>query len=266
MEILVPAILVLGIYHTIRIYLAGRKNKEQFPAADYLSQSSENSEQWRWRKPNQNIDLKLVDDKDQSSLVFDPHFCSTDYIVSVLGAGSYIAAVGFLLFGLWFYFFGGSEDGLRIGAGFTLSFFAFIFGSAGHTFRQRVCKLSRTNSDLVLEYSYGTFFTRKILFSKKSKVNISVKEQSIVEYENSQTAPSYELLIAKKKIISFVPVKFYIPANQSQITWIQGGLNDWFNPQNNTPKNTEIFTSEGQNNLKETVFDASLPTNLDTHL
>ena len=51
-------------------------------------------------------------------------------------------------------------------------------------------------------------------------------------------------------MISFAPAKFYIYVNQSQVSWIQGGLSEWFSQEkkagNASVKNTEIFTAENQ--------------------
>ena len=219
---------VLGIFHTIRIYAAGRAASRQHVPVNYTAQPGSSRASWRWQIAEENLDLKIIDDNSTSRIEFPPKFNFTDYFITLIGAVTYLAAVSFALFALWSYLFGGPESEGQVFAGFFLGGLSLFIGAVALAVRPRVTTLIRSKDKLSIEYTYGTFLRRLVSFSMQDKVTFKVKQQSITDYDISQALPFYELNTAKKSFVSMSPVKFYIVANQAQITWLQGGLTEWF--------------------------------------
>ncbi len=230
MEILLPIIIVLGIYHSIRIYLAGREAKKNFPPADYLTTSDAVADLWRWRQPHEQLQLQLVEDDRESAIDFPPHFNSSDYILAVVCFLAFAGVVLFTLMGLYFWFIAEASEAYRGTGSFFLAGIGAFFGVFGLTVRQRALRLVRTPSELIVEYSYGVWIRRKARYPQNAKMIIKVKEQRISDYEMGQDAPFYTLTIRRVRLLSYFPTTFYISANPSQISWVQGGLSDYFSP------------------------------------
>ncbi len=235
MEIILPLVVILGIYHTIRIYLAGREAKKKYPPADYLTTSTPNSDPWRWRKPHDRIGLQVVDDEEHSSITFPTRFKMDDYLITLAGTAAIIAGIVILLFGLGLYFSGGPEEEVRGKMSFFLAGAGFFFGAVCFSVRQKIVKIIRTPAQMIIQYTYGVLFKRTVTYPQNMRLAIKVKDQRITDYDTAQETPFYEITVKKANWLSFSPSTFYICANPSQISWLQGGLSDYFTPATHEP-------------------------------
>lgn len=231
MEILLPIVAILGIYHTIRIYLAGRAARKEYEAVEYRNCSTPNTEPWRWRQPAADVALQVKDIPAGSTIALEPHFNVSDYVLAV---GGFLALGAFVLalpLALYFEFLGDPVDVPRGHAGLVLAGIAFTGGFVALSVRQRLVTLIRTPTHLVLEYTYGVFLRRRLQYPKTATLVCKVKDQSITDYDVEQDRPFYQLTVKRVSFFSLMGHDFYVYANPSQMSWLEGGIRNFFAPE-----------------------------------
>lgn len=233
MNILLPIIVVLGIFHSIRIYLAGREARKLHPPVEYHSSSKSNAESWQWRLPSEDVELEVIDSDDESHIDFNPYLNSSDLIFASFGYLSLIGCIAILFFSLWLKFTGGIAESYRVTMGYFLGGLGFFAAIILFNLRSRITSLIRKKHSMTIIYTYGYFFRRKIVIPESSKVVVKYSEQSFTDYDVSQDKPFYNFTIKPVRWLYIRPTRFYIAAHLTQISWITGGILDYFNPQEN---------------------------------
>jgi len=228
MEYIKAAIIILGLFHVVRLYFVGRKARLKTPPANYFKDSQANSAPWRWRIPHNNLALEIADTKNQSSINFLPNFKVSDHLITACGFFAYAGTIVFAIFGLYLMFFGDTIDSWRVTGSFLLAIMLCFLGMSFISTGQRILSLIRKPTGLKLQYSYGTWLTHSLFIGKQEKVLIEVKSQSVIDYDVFQNEPFYIITIKRESWFSFSPSKFYITVNPKQIGWIQEGLSDFF--------------------------------------
>jgi hypothetical protein len=184
------------------------------------------------------VGLQLEDEEQESRISFPVELNSIDYVVSVFGSLAYIGGILLLLYGTYTYFFTGAEGEETAFWLISIACVMAFFGAVCFSVRQRIVSLIRTPANLIVRYTYGAFWVRSIRFTKDTPISVRAKDQSITDYDTTQDVPYSEVTIKKISwMVSFRPVKFYVLANPSQVSWIKGGLMDWFASEENLSQN-----------------------------
>lgn len=231
---IIAAIIVIAL--PLSVYIAQFRLRRAFLRAnlpvDYASTSSANHEAsgegWRWRTPDDRIDLDLdVENTEYDSILNIPcEYGVLDYIVPALGTiGMLMVGAGALFFvaGLF-----ANDKTPVLGVFFCVGFLAFMgfFAWLMIQVGVRLVGIELQPGLLVLHVRSSLFGERQICMEPSVALRVRGKAQSLMEMQRYQDDPHYKLFI-KAPGVRGLARYYLLPFNQSQGSWIVGGLKHW---------------------------------------
>jgi hypothetical protein len=227
MAIALASILILILRYRLHNFIV--ESDQPIP---YLKSSTANTEPWRWRKPNLAVKIRyqtegrltIQDAPDVSRFTFPQRISAAEVTLHFFG----LVAMGFALLVLW--------GALRQGSiTHFLSFwvrFLFCFGlglmllQAG----DRVLYIDLHPNSLKIVTLHSFALRRKIIHSyqRHQLLGVRGKVQSFWTMDSTQGPPDYKITL-RRRLCDRVPVQqtFSLTCNQTQGSWIVGGLNHW---------------------------------------
>ncbi|MGA1603098.1 MAG: hypothetical protein ACO4CG_12520 [Prochlorothrix sp.] len=207
--------------------------KQESPVLlDYGANSSPNTDQWRWRRPDRSVDmgdwndrgLQLLDTATGSHLRFPKRLVLAELLIQLLGYGV-LGLILFLGLGLGLGVLRDPTTWLETGAIFAL------FGAIGVWCVRCSHQVTRIDlypdrADLVVKY--GFWFQRKYRLQPHPRLKFNALKQTWRTRDLRRNRPCCEILVEQ----SFLPVislnrKFSLACGPAQGSWIVGGLNYW---------------------------------------
>ncbi|MBF0611047.1 MAG: hypothetical protein G8345_04775 [Magnetococcales bacterium] len=215
-EVLQGLAAILGIFYTIRIY---RQARDKYPVFRYDQHSTSNQEDWRWRLPDEELNLILEEDKEVSRIHIPVHFLFFEKLCIYAG---FIAAVFVIyLYGLLIVRDAGLPEYF---IGLLFVFLSVALLNVG----SRVSSISLHRSHLVVAESYALFLKRFYLYKHSQQLEFTGKVESIFELTMDHEAPGYNLYIIRRYLFIFrTKRKLILSINQSQGSWLVAGLEYW---------------------------------------
>jgi hypothetical protein len=227
MVITVASILVLILTYRLHNFMA-----ELDQPVHYLKSSTANTEPWRWRKPNLEVKihyqtdgrLSIQDAPDVSRLMFPQRISIGEVTAHFFG----LVAMGFALLVLWGYLLQGLITHF-------LSFvtnFLFWFGLGVMLLQagDRVLQIDLHPDSLEIVTLHSFALRRKIIhaYKRHQLLKVSGKVQSFWTMERTQGPPDYKITLRRLMFDRFpVNQTFSLTCNQTQGSWVVGGLNHW---------------------------------------
>jgi hypothetical protein len=211
---LLPAL--AAVAYVINIY---RKARLEHPVFQYEQHSIPNQANWRWRKPNAELGLKLEDDEQKSCLHIPLRLLTAEKVYIVSG---YLMAVTTL----YFFVLLVMRDA-ELYEYLLILFFpimGFIFINVGN----RVSSVSLYPDHLVVIDNYAFILKRIIIYKHQPSLKFKGKLQSAFEVTFEQDAPDFNLYIKRRYFYIFSWQRiFWLSLNQSQGSWLVAGLEYW---------------------------------------
>ncbi len=209
--------LLSAVLAVVGAYFLYKKSQIEHPVMDYSQHSSSNQDAWRWRKPDQELALQLVDEDNCSRIVlpakplfFEAIFIALGYVLGVFVLYLFIILVqrgdtwpSFMVCLLFF----------------LMSYFLLQIGS-------RVSEISLSPTQLIVSLKFGFFFQRKFVYPRAPSLRIDGRLESLFAMNTEQIAPDYKLLIKFAGFFSLAR-RFTVTVNQSQGSWLLAGLKQW---------------------------------------
>lgn len=210
------SVAILGAAHVIRIY---RQAKRDHPVFHYGQHSTANEADWRWRKPDAELGLKLEDDENKSCLHIPHRLLGIEKGCIVAG---YVCAVFILyLYAMLFIRDAGWPEYL-IGVIFIILSLALInVGS-------RASSIALYPDHLVIVQNYAFILRRMIIYKHQPYLKFEGKPQSIFELTFDHSEPEFKLYIKHRYFYIFTSQwNLLLSLNQSQGSWLVEGLEYW---------------------------------------
>lgn len=173
----------------------------------------ERAETWRWQPPEK-AELRIENQANTSAVVLPSQPTSAEAIVSAMGYLLLLVVgwgVGAALF-----------RGSIVGAGFAAILgggFALMFLSVG----AQVTRIEVGADRIRIVIRYAFVLRRAVLFRRRSGLRFSGRVQSVLGIAEDQREPRFYLSV-KSGLLSR---RFILSCNQSQGSWIVGGLQHW---------------------------------------
>lgn len=207
---------LLGAAHVINIY---RQAKREHPVFHYDQHSTANEADWRWRKPDAELGLKLEDDEQKSCLHIHLRLLGIEKVCII--AGYLASAFTLYLYGLLFMRDADWPEYL-IGAIFIILSLALI--NVGN----RVSSIALYPKHLVIIEPYALILKRTIIYKHDPRLKFEGKSQSVFELTTEHKEPEFKLYIKRRYFYIFTAQRnFLLSLNQSQGSWLVEGLEYW---------------------------------------
>lgn len=207
---------VLGIAHVINIY---RQAKREHPVFHYDQHSVANQDDWRWRKPDAELGLKLEDDEQKSCLYIPLQLLRFEK--GCIVAGYLCGAFTLYLYGLLFMRGAGLPEYLIGGIFIVLSLALINVGS-------RVSSIALYPDHLVIAQNYAFVLKRMIIYKHQPGLRFEGKLQSLFELTTDQRQADFKLYIKRRYFYIFTAQRnLLMSLNQSQGSWLVEGLEYW---------------------------------------
>ncbi|BAZ39464.1 hypothetical protein NIES4101_54170 [Calothrix sp. NIES-4101] len=203
-----------------QLFGQSRRISQEEAVTDYQQESQANSEIWRWRIPNTELNLTLKDESDRS-IIFLPQRSSFGRNIAVL-LGYFMFALAILT---------AIESLIKTGnlgnaiAGFTfLAGLGCVFAFTG----SQVIRIELTTKDLTIVRKFAFFFEFKNCYLRHAVLDFSGRYQAILMVEYG-AEPDFYIWIKRKRNKS---QKFITSCNKLQGSWLVYGLQLWreYNP------------------------------------
>lgn len=192
--------------------VALRQAKREHPVFHYDQNSSANEVDWRWRKPDAQLGLKLEDDEQKSCLHIPVQLSWIEKGCAV--AGYLCAAFVLYMYGVLFMRDAGWPDYMISGIFIILSL--ALLRTSG-----RVSSIALYPEHLVIIEPYAFILKRTITY--KHDPHLKFKGELM-------TVSDFKFYIRRRCFYIFTPKRtFLMSLNQSQGSWLVGGLEYWFN-------------------------------------
>jgi hypothetical protein len=228
MEFAVTILAIITIVISIhRERLYHRSLKQAYPVVDYITQSTADSDSWRWRSPLWSLDLVIENDDVSSRLILPFHHSFAEILTSLLGYFLAAIFVFFLPLTSLVDAMSGNSHGNAGASIFAVLLFSPLIWLMLNTERHtRGIELQPER--IRIHMQYGIFLKRHINIHRHQKQTFAYAYQSWFSMSRGQEFPKF-ILIAKKTCCWMLTRKwrFYLRCNQSQGSWIVSGLNCW---------------------------------------
>lgn len=207
---------ILGVVHVIGIYYQA---KREHPVFHYGEHSSANKDDWRWRKPDAQLALKLEDDEQKSCLQIPLQLLGFEK--GCIIAGYLCSLFTLYLYGLLLMRDAGLPEYL-IGGIFIILSLALI--NVGN----RVSSIALYPEHLVIIEPYAFILKRTIIYKHDPRLKFEGKSQSVFELTIDHKEPDFTLYIKRRYFYIFTAQRNLIMSlNQSQGSWLVEGLEYW---------------------------------------
>ncbi len=220
-EISALVLALVGIYQLHRFHHAVRA---AHPPLDYETHSTAVADSWRWREPPQALGLTIENDQVASRIVLPFRHTAVEILTSLVGY-FLLAVLGSIVL---LSFLDPGVGGVALL--FPVLFFgALIWALLNTDSHLRAIELRRDEVRFAMQY--GIFLQRHIVLrSYPGRLIFTGGYQSMFTMNRGQHAPDFKLIVKKTCCWLFSRKKgFYLLCNQSQGSWMVGGLNAWVN-------------------------------------
>jgi hypothetical protein len=185
----------------------------------YQEHSTANTADWRWRKPDAELALTVIDvaDKSEVQLPVQRRFFEKIFI------GSGYLALAFVLYLYVLLMQRGAGVPEYLG-GLVFVFFSMALLHVG----SRVSSVILYPDHLVVIRDYGFVLHNTHIFRHDPATQFDGRPESVFELTVDHEAPDFKLYV-KRPGFWFLTrkKKFVLAINQSQGSWLVAGLNDW---------------------------------------
>jgi len=206
-------ILLLVTHAVIRIYFDSKKN---YPPLDYENYSTQNTESWRWRKPDEQLALHLQDEEEGSHLFLSGGMLGYEKMVVVFG---YLLMI-FGLVALVKRVFQGDIDTTL----FIIGSFFIVLGYGAINVGKYVSRIVLYPDKIEFVQDFGFFFHSIKTYHRKSRLSFRSENESFLQLTSDHKYPRTRLYVKDGFIFSKL---FTLVGNPSQNNWIVEGLEQW---------------------------------------
>ena len=212
-QFLQGVIAVCGLCYVIRIYLDA---KQQHPPCHYHEHSTDNIDIWRWRKPDEMLALKVLEDKNSSRIKLPVGYLLRDKIMVLLGYGFALASIVIYIALVL--------RGAGVSEYLMASIFVLLATMLLHV-GSRVTDIVLSPTELRITRRYAFFLHKTQRFLAKQSLQFSGKTLSLLELTTDHKQPDFKLYV---KTSWFYSQCFILAVNQSQGSWLVEGLIEWY--------------------------------------
>lgn len=217
-DIIKAILAVSGIFYVSRIYYQAQR---EHPVFHYDQHSTANVADWRWRKPDEALGLRLEDDENKSCLHFPLQLLFVEK--GCIGAGYLCALFTVVAFTMLFMRDAGWPEYLIAG---VFAFLSIVLVNVGN----RVSSIALYPEHLVIVENYAFFLKRMLIYKHHPQLSFKGASQSLLELTTSHTEPDFKLYIKRRYFYIFWSQRsLLLSLNQSQGSWLVEGLEYWRN-------------------------------------
>ncbi len=210
---------ITGVIYVISAYRAARA---KHPVFQYDQHSAANQHDWRWRRPDEELALQLLDDEQKSCLTLPTEAKLFEKCIVAGGVLFQVLAVFMLVFVL---FKRGAAEAM---AGLFPMLLIFWLGHAMLRVGARACQVILYPDHLVVVETHAILLKRIYTFQHGPKLQFHGALQSMFTMTSYQEEPEYKLTIERPNFLFFTKKKrFWLQINQSQGSWLVAGLQAW---------------------------------------
>lgn len=207
-----------GIYHLFR---ARREALRQHPPLDYAEHSSAASDNWRWRHPELELGLSVVDSEPASRLQLPFRQTGLAMGASLFG----YALLGLLLYLILLAVWREQTDWVMVSVPIALFLpLAWVLLNTG----SYLTAIELRPDEIRFILSYGIVLHRIRRYRYHKKLHFSGDYQSSLGMAVDQEEPDFQLRLQRRYFLGLSSQhRFDVLCNRSQGSWIVGGLNAW---------------------------------------
>lgn len=214
MDDVLTIVLVLGLcLPVIRLVWLRYSASQAYPRIDYAQNSTKREETWRWRHPAPDLGLEVIDTAECSTVVMEYRGGFVTNVSVALGYAG-IAGTAALAARL--------TTAPHPWLGLVLVFFCAALSFAALNVGATAERLELRPDTAAVVVRYGWWWQRRHVF-RPLHFHVSGRYQSSLSMNRYQKRPMFVIRIRGRLLGS----SFLTPLNQTQGSWLVGGLADW---------------------------------------
>lgn len=225
LNILYLIILIFSVINLITTYNQAKQDHQQL---EYLETSSPSNDPWRWRSPSQiseisqeeGKNLDIQDTEAASHLFLRQHANFAEFLVHLLGY-FFLGIAAFALVSSLL-----NHQNLEIAL--PSAAMLMIIATACLQCGDQVSQIDLYPDRIELTTKYALFFNRQTRFKAHKHLKFKGGYQSVLSMNLDQKEPFYKLRIEWRFLGVMTRRRiFFLTCNQTQGSWITGGLEYW---------------------------------------